>query len=235
MVNKNGSFILTLLFFLIWFEKKVKSQQLDTQSQQVKKENDQMKRDQKKVQVDQQQQELRLNRALEEIEKLKSQLAKTQTSTRDTTYQDKKRFENMSMEIKRLHKQKQELIQAFKKQLKLIDILKKQKMHLEAARMLQFSEEEFISALEWNTSTTTTTNSAPPLNQTHQRPPLNSGNGSLSSAANTKRNTNTQKPHHAQTIIPKGGTKQSNQRGSGSNLNLSINGESQMRQINNEK
>ena len=35
-------------------------------------------------------------------------------------------------------------------------------------------------------------------------------------------------------IIPKGGTKQSNQRGSG-NLNLSINGESQMRQINNEK
>jgi hypothetical protein len=250
-VNKNGSFILTLLFFLIWFEKKVKSQQLDTQSQQVKKENDQMKRDQKKVQVDQQQQELRLNRALEEIEKLKSQLAKTQTSTRDTTDQDKKRFENMSMEIKRLHKQKQELIQAFKKQLKLIDILKKQKMHLEAARMLQFSEEEFISALEWNTSTTTTTNtnstnknninsnamanSAPPLNQTHQRPPLNSGNGSLSSAANTKRNTNTQKPHHAQTIIPKGGTKQSNQRGSGSNLNLSINGESQMRQINNEK
>ena len=86
-------------------QKKVKSQQLDTQSQQVKKENDQMKRDQKKVQVDQQQQqELRLNRALEEIEKLKSQLAKTQTSTRDTTDQDKKRFENMSMEIKCLQK-----------------------------------------------------------------------------------------------------------------------------------
>ena len=63
-----------------------------------------MKRDQKKVQVDQQQHELRLNRALEEIEKLKSQLAKTQTSTRDTTDQDKKRFENMSMEIKCLQK-----------------------------------------------------------------------------------------------------------------------------------
>ena len=65
-----------------------------------------MKRDHKKVQVDQQQQqqELRLNRALEEIEKLKSQLAKTQTSTRDTTDQDKKRFENMSMEIKCLQK-----------------------------------------------------------------------------------------------------------------------------------
>ena len=207
-----------------------------------------MKRDQKKVQVDQQQQELRLNRALEEIEKLKSQLTKTQTSTRDTTDQDKKRFENMSMEIKRLQKQKQELIQAFKKQLKLIDILKKQKMHLEAARMLQFSEEEFISALEWNTSTTAITNvtnknininsnSAPPLNPTHQRPPLNSGNASLSSAANNKRNTSTQKPNHAQAITPKGGTKQSNQRGSGGgvNLNLSINGESQMRQINNEK
>lgn len=63
-------------------------------------------------------------------------------------------------------------------------------MLLEAARMLQFSKEEFISALEWNTSTTTritnvtnknininsnsTANSAPPLNSTHQK--LNSSN-----------------------------------------------------------
>lgn len=41
-----------------------------------------------------------------------------------------------------------ELVAAFKKQMKLVDVLKKQKIHMEAARMLQFAEEDFVKTLD---------------------------------------------------------------------------------------
>ncbi|XP_041356069.1 testis-expressed protein 9-like [Gigantopelta aegis] len=128
---------------------KNKSESAETQLAGLRKELEQIKRTQKQQTSTQSATEVRLNRALEEIEKYKEQLLKFKSSSKDTSEQEKKRLEQLLLANRRLEKQKNELMTGFKKQLKLIDILKRQKMHVEAAKMLQFSEEEFVKALEW--------------------------------------------------------------------------------------
>ncbi|XP_029904363.1 testis-expressed protein 9 isoform X2 [Myripristis murdjan] len=73
--------------------------------------------------------EVRLNRALEEVERLKTQLSKTKQMSKDKMNEEHQNTENLLAENKMLKKQKAELIVGFKKQLKLIDILKRQKVN----------------------------------------------------------------------------------------------------------
>jgi hypothetical protein len=54
----------------------------------------------------------------------------------------------LKAKVRALEKQKTELLQAFRKQLRLIELLKRQRAHIEAARMVSFTEEGFARALE---------------------------------------------------------------------------------------
>ncbi|XP_034419391.1 testis-expressed protein 9 isoform X2 [Cyclopterus lumpus] len=96
--------------------------------------------------------EVRLNRALEEVERFKAQLNKMKQTNKDKISDEHQSKENLLAENKMLKKQKAELIVGFKKQLKLIEILKRQKMHFEAAKLLSFTEDEFMKALDWGKS-----------------------------------------------------------------------------------
>ncbi|XP_069654263.1 testis-expressed protein 9 isoform X2 [Haliaeetus albicilla] len=126
-----------------------KSEGLQQEVIALEKELENLKRVQKQAAISQSATEVRLNRALEEAERYKVELNKLKQSNKDVANQELKTIEELKTENKKLQKQKGELMTGFKKQLKLIDILKRQKMHIEAAKMLSFTEEEFMKALEW--------------------------------------------------------------------------------------
>ncbi|XP_031425081.1 testis-expressed protein 9 isoform X2 [Clupea harengus] len=125
---------------------------LQQQVTSLQKEIDGLKRADKQAANSHSATEVRLNRALEEAEKYKMQLNKIKQTTKDTAHQEHQIMEALQAENKKLEKQKAELIVGFKKQIKLIDLLKRQKMHFEAAKMLSFTEEEFMKALDWGKS-----------------------------------------------------------------------------------
>lgn len=87
-----------------------------------------------------------------QIVKLLDDLDKKNISVVSNTAQQMKDKENEKLiqENKKLEKQKNDLYAAFKKSLKLCSILKKQKVHLENARLLAFTEDEFKNLIEEN-------------------------------------------------------------------------------------
>ena len=89
-----------------------------------------------------------MNRALEEVEKLKLALREAKISETGKNDSIRRDLDRMSEENNKLERQRNELLQAFKKQMKLIDVLKRQKMHIESAKLLAFTEDEFVKTLE---------------------------------------------------------------------------------------
>uniref|UniRef100_A0A671FD86 Testis expressed 9 n=1 Tax=Rhinolophus ferrumequinum TaxID=59479 RepID=A0A671FD86_RHIFE len=125
---------------------------LQQQLSSAERELENKRRLQKQAATSQSATDVRLNRALEEAEKYKLELSKLRQNNKDIANEEHKKIEALKSENKKLEKQKGELMIGFKKQLKLIDVLKRQKMHIEASKMLSFTEEEFMKALDWGNS-----------------------------------------------------------------------------------
>ena len=60
----------------------------------------------------------------------------------------RREMEKLVQDNRKLERERNELLQAFKKQMKLIDVIKRQKMHIESAKLLAFTEDEFVQTLE---------------------------------------------------------------------------------------
>jgi septal ring factor EnvC (AmiA/AmiB activator) len=121
---------------------------LEAETIAAKKEVDSQDKARKQIETEKRARDLRLNRALEEADKLRAQLKEQKESTSGGSDALKHECARLDSEVKKLTRQKAEILNAFKKQMKLVDILKRQKMHIEAARLLAFTEEEFTKALE---------------------------------------------------------------------------------------
>jgi chromosome segregation ATPase len=125
-----------------------KNNLLEKNNAELIKELESLRNVEKKAVKDASSRDVRLNRLIEEVERYKVQIKELKSNEGDVNERSKREVERLTQDNKRLERQKNEILTAYKKQLKLIDILKRQKMHLEGARLLAFSEEEFLKTLE---------------------------------------------------------------------------------------
>merc|ERR1712060_897183 len=111
------------------------------------KEKEQFNLQRKKLEAELSTKETRINRLTEECEKQKASLKDLSGADRDRAGGDRREIDRLSGEVRKLERQRGELVAAFKKQMKLIEVLKRQRAHMEAAKVLSFTEEEFIRVL----------------------------------------------------------------------------------------
>ena len=114
----------------------------------LKRQSDESARREKTTGADVRSKDVRLNRALEELERTKAQLKQLRDEREGAGHGARAEAQRLAAENSKLRKRQSELVLAFKKQAKLIDVLKRQKLHVEAATLLSFTEAEFSKTLE---------------------------------------------------------------------------------------
>jgi len=125
-----------------------KVQELERERSELLKEKDNWDVQRRKHDAERSSMEARLNRLTEDLEKHKTAAKDSNNQDRDRAVADRRETDRLTTEVRKLERQRTELVSAFKKQMKLIDVLKRQRAHVEAARVLSFTEDEFIRILE---------------------------------------------------------------------------------------
>jgi hypothetical protein len=114
----------------------------------VVKEREQLDVRRRKLEAELVSKDARVNRLAEECERYKTAAKDLSSQDKDRAASDRRETDRLTAEVRKLERQRAELVNAFKKQMKLIDVLKRQRAHVEAARLLSFTEDEFIRILE---------------------------------------------------------------------------------------
>ena len=92
----------------------------------------------------------RLARALQDLERTRQQLAEAQKQASENAASSaaSQRITALEADVRMLEAQRSEFVNCIRKQNRLIDVLKRQKFHLEAAKLLQITEQDFSKVLE---------------------------------------------------------------------------------------
>jgi len=125
-----------------------KSQDTQREISDLNKERDTLDVQKRKLEAELVSKDARVNRLTEECERYKAAAKDLGNQDRDRAVADRRETDRLQGEVRKLERQRAELVNAFKKQMKLIDVLKRQRAHVEAARVLSFTEDEFIRILE---------------------------------------------------------------------------------------
>ncbi|KAI4498278.1 hypothetical protein M0802_006764 [Mischocyttarus mexicanus] len=122
---------------------------LNTENTNLKKDLEELRKEIKTLNQQLNNYDLRLNRSLEENEKLKNNIKFINLEEKELRDQIRKLQEDKRKEINHLEKKYLQLLQVFKKQSLLIDNLKKQKELMMAVQHMHLSEEDFSKLLLW--------------------------------------------------------------------------------------
>jgi len=129
-------------------ELRARGDALEAELSVARRESDEASRAKQAVSSEQRGKDVRLNRALEELDRYRNQLRELREDRDGAGQGARAEAQRLAAECSRLRKRQSELLLAFRKQAKLIDVLKRQKLHAEAACVLGFTEEEFTRTLE---------------------------------------------------------------------------------------
>ncbi|KAI8809851.1 hypothetical protein BJ742DRAFT_888960 [Cladochytrium replicatum] len=134
-------------------EMKIAQSGSEADSASLRKQLEASQRTNKQLEAEVSAREAKLNRALQEMERLKVANSKTKAEAKEKLEESRANAEKLFGDYKKIERQKAELLHAFKKQMQLIDVLKRQKMHLEAVKLLDFTEDDFVRALKTGSTT----------------------------------------------------------------------------------